>query len=415
MKQRAILPCLALLLLGALCLGCAGPAEEDRLPTESTTVQATGTPSTTTTTFPPTTTSQTTTTTQPSPAEQLLRSMDLRQKAAQVLLLTVDGTSLSPSTEALLTEGPPAGVLLLSPNVSNASQLTAFTQALQQAAVAGGSPVGLFIAVDQEGGPVQRIRDGVPAVPAARSLGDGSSTDEAGRLAAETADGLLALGVNMNLAPVADVVGDKASFLYRRTYAGEPLKVAGFVSAVIEAFVRQGLISVAKHFPGHGSASGDTHAARVISDAAPADFEAVHLPPFRAAIEAGVEGVMMAHVVATAYDPERPSSQSNAVVEGLLREKLGFTGLVITDDLRMSGTATGTGAPTPGETAIASLEAGCDLLIFTGPTADQRDMWEAIVAAVESGRLPISRLDQAVLRVLHVKIRHGIAAPQSPR
>jgi beta-N-acetylhexosaminidase len=334
--------------------------------------------------------------------------MNLLQKAAQVLLLTIDGTALSPDTQALLAAGPPGGILLLERNVTGATQVRALTMALQRGAALVGSGVGLFVAVDQEGGLVQRIHEGVPAVPAARSLGDQSTPAAAAGLATKTAVGLVALGVNMNLAPVADVVDDRKSFLYQRTYGGDATLVAAFVAAVTEAFTRGGLISVVKHFPGHGSASGDSHEESAISNATQADFETVHLPPFRASIEAGAEGVMMAHLIATAYDRERPASQSAVVIDGLLRGDLGFAGLVVADDLEMAAA----GAAGPGEAAVAALEAGCDLLISSGTVARQREVLEAIVKAVETGRLAPSRLDQAVLRVLALKLRHGIIASQ---
>ncbi|MFH0916054.1 MAG: glycoside hydrolase family 3 N-terminal domain-containing protein [bacterium] len=339
--------------------------------------------------------------------------MTLRQKAAQVLLLAIDGTTLSAGTRELLAEGPPAGILLLERNITGTAQIRALTSALQQAAADLGSGIEMFMAVDQEGGSVQRLRKGVPDVPAARTLGESSSPAEAGRLAAETAAGLLDLGVNMNLAPVADVVADKTSFLYRRSYGGDAALVADFVAAVTKAFSRGGLISVVKHFPGHGSASGDTHGEEVISDATRADFEAIHLPPFRAALAAGADGVMMAHIVATAYDPERPASQSASIISGLLRGDLGFTGLVIADDLEMAAAGsngTREGAA-PGEAAVAALEAGCDLLISTGTLARQLQIRDAIVEAVRTGRLAPSRLDEAVLQVVALKLRHGIVAP----
>ena len=414
MKRCAILSCFVISIYCGVTVGCSGPTGSSQISGEtamSTASTAIATPATVATT----TSLAATSTTQVSSAELLLAGMTLRQKAAQVLLLAIDGTGLSAGTRELLAEGPPAGILLLERNVTGAAQVLALTSALQQAAVGLGSGMELFIAVDQEGGPVQRLHEGVPEVPAARTLGDGSSPAEAGRLAAETAVGLLDLGVNMNLAPVADVVADKTSFLYRRTYGGNAALVVDFVTAITEAFSQGGLISVVKHFPGHGSASGDTHGERVVSDATRTDFEAIHLPPFRAALAAGAEGVMMAHIVATAYDPERPASQSVSVIGGLLRGELDFTGLVVADDLEMTaaGSAeTGGGAATEGA-AVAALQAGCDLLISTGTLARQLQVLGAIVEAVETGRLSPSRLDEAVLQVLALKLRHGIVAPPS--
>jgi beta-N-acetylhexosaminidase len=196
--------------------------------------------------------------------------------------------------------------------------------------------------------------------------------------------------------------------------------VAAFVGAVTEAFSRSGMIAVVKHFPGHGSARGDTHGGTVISDATRADFEAIHLLPFRAALDAGAEGVMMAHIIARAYDPEHPASQSAAIIAALLRQELGFRGLVVTDDLEMAAAAAAESgeeaAPTDtaalGEAAVSALRAGCDLLISTGTPVRQRAMVDAIVEAVQTGQLTEERLDQAVLRVLELKLCHGIVAPQ---
>jgi beta-N-acetylhexosaminidase len=377
----------------------------------TTATTATAAAATTTVATTAATTSAATSTTQPSPAEVLVQGMTLRQKASQVLLLAVDGTAVSAGTRELLAVGPPGGILLLEHNVTGAQQVSEFTAALQEAAGSLGSRMRLFIAVDQEGGSVQRLHEGVPDVPSARTLGEDSSPAEAGRLAAETAAGLLALGVNMNLAPVADVVTEMSSFLYRRSYGGDPARVCAFAGVVTRAYSQAGLISVVKHFPGHGSASGNTHGEEVVSLASRADFEAVHLPPFEAAIAAGAEAVMMAHIVARPYDAERPASQSRVVICGLLRGQLGFTGLVVSDDLEMAAARSGaarSGAAQPEEAAVAALRTGCDLLICTGAPTRQLEVLEAIVTAVKTGQLSSSRLDEAVMRVLTLKLRHGI-------
>lgn len=346
--------------------------------------------------------------------------MTLRDKAAQVLLLAFDGTTLTSVLQNLLLESPPGGFLLLSRNVSGAEQLRSLCAAFQKAAADGGAPVGLLIAVDQEGGPVQRIHSGLPRIPAARVLGDGASVVEARRLAVETAQGLLSLGVNTNLAPVADVVSDAGSFMYDRSYSGDPTVVSDFVTAVTGAFVENGLIAIVKHFPGHGSAAGDTHSQVVVSDASEFDFATTHLPPFRAALAAGAEGVMMAHVVATAYDPLAPASLSAIVIGDVLRAGLGFSGVVVADDLEMVAAASpppeGAGpesAGDPGELAVRALEAGCDLLVSSGILARQTALRDAIVAAVEAGRLDEDLLDQAVARIVELKLRHGLVTSET--
>ncbi len=423
MKHCLTTWCIIACLCGAIGTGCSSVSDAGTSPAPTPT-SAPSLPATTEAVAAATSTTAlpATTTTTLSPANGLLAAMTLRQKAAQVLLLTIDGTTLSPSTQGLLAEGSPGGILLLGHNLTGAAQTQALTEDLQKAAAASGSKVGLFIAVDQEGGLVQRIDEGVPEVPRARKLGETSTPQEAALLAAETARGLLAQGVNMNLAPVADVVDDPDSFLYPRTYGGDPALVSEFVAAVTEAYEQNGLISVVKHFPGHGSASGNTHGEMVVSDATEAEFETVHLPPFQAAIDAGVEGVMMAHIVATAYDAEEPASGSAAIIEGLLRGHLGFTDLVISDDLEMAAATASAAiesgaeadaagqASALGNAAVAALSAGCDLLICTGTFVRNLELLDVIVSAVETGRLSSARLDQAVLRVLETKLRHEIVA-----
>ncbi len=414
--RLAIAIVIALLLPALAAQGCSDPAETASGTKPGSTLTPTSVANTTT--LPTPATSQSTTTTQPTPEEMMLGKLTLRDKAAQVLLLTFEGSTLLPATRQLLEENPPGGLLLLGRNIESPSQLAALTSALQQTATAGGSEIGLFIAVDQEGGSVQRIHSGAPTVPAARDLGDNSSPVEARRLAGATAAALLALGVNMNLAPVADVVSDATSFLYSRSYGDNPELVADFAGAVTDAFSQSGLISVVKHFPGHGSASGDTHGEAAISQAGKTEFETVHLPPFEAAFAAGAEGVMLSHIVAAAYDPERPASLSSLIVNELLREQLGFTGLAVADDLEMaaagirvdgaSADALAEDAGSIGDLAVSALNAGCDLLISTGTLEHQMAMIDAIAEAVQVGRLSESRLDEAVLRILAVKSQYGL-------
>jgi beta-N-acetylhexosaminidase len=416
MRPRYASVCLTLLVLNLGALGCFGVTSDHA--SDPASGQET------------TTTAAPTTTTTLSAAQVTLSTMTVRQKAAQVLLLAFSGTSLSAETSALLAAGPPGGLIVLGYNVTDAAQVRALTAALQQAAAADGSRVGLLVAVDQEGGDVRRIRQGVPSLPSARKLGTSSNPNEASELARQTAHGLLDMGINMNFAPVADVVADKKSFLFDRSYGDDSALVSSFVTAVIQASQGQGLISVVKHFPGHGSASGDTHEVAATSTATKQEFERVHLPPFRAAISVGVEGVMISHIVATAFDAQNPASLSPAVVGSLLREDLGFEGLVVADDLFMaaaldSGTETASQAASAqqgsqqakiaaeAKAAVAAINAGCDLLILSEREANSMAVLEALVAAIERGDVSQSRLDDAVLRILDVKFRHGIVARQN--
>ena len=450
-KQACLLlaPALFMVVLSACLPGCTDLEGPEQAPTGAATAgESTG--------AEPRTAESTTTTL--SEAATALGRMTLREKAAQVLLVSFSGTELEEQTADLLAAGPPGGVLIFRHNVSDPTQMKELTSGLQQTAAATGSPVGLFVAVDQEGGRVQRIKQGVPELPSAREMGTEATAIKAHSLALDTAQGLLDQGINMNLAPVADVVDDEDSFLYSRTYSGDPDVVSEFVVAVIEAHAEQGLISVVKHFPGHGSSSGDTHAGVAISGATERGYEKVHLPPFRAAISAGVDAVMTAHIVASPYDKSNPASLSQTVIEKLLREELGFKGLVVADDVSMAaildhvaseldssealGVSTshpGTTEPAPERTEeqldeltqeeieeririendvralVAALNAGCDLLILTELETRAQAVLDGLVDAIRQGEVAKARLDEAVLRVLELKYRYGIIAVKEPQ
>lgn len=222
----------------------------------------------------------------------------------------------------------------------------------------------------------------------------------------------------MVLAPVADVVADDGSFLYARSYGDEPATVSDFVAAVVRGYMSEGVITIVKHFPGHGSAPDDSHTSAPVSDATADEFAVVHLPPFRAAMAAGADGVMMGHFMVPAYDGLHPASQSAAIIDGVLRHDLGFEGLVVSDDLEMSAAAKragGVGTATSaqlGETAVAALQAGCDLLITTSTLERQRAIRQALMDAVTEGTLTRERLDEAVARILTLKAADPLLSPE---
>ncbi len=372
-------------------------------------------PSSTTTSAP----STTTTLSREQAVRQVVESMTLQDKTAQVLLVPPDAATFTTLTQQAIATAAPAGFVLLGRNVESKAQLTALSAALQTAAASAGAP-GFFIAADEEGGPVVRVKEGVPVLPSAREMAAASTAAQVKALAGRTAAALLAQGVNMALAPVADVVADEDSFLYDRSYSADPGTVSRFVVAVVKGFQSEGMIAVVKHFPGHGSAPENTHTQAPVSDAGLEDFDRVHLPPFVAAVGVGTDGVMVGHFVVPAFDPAHAASQSAKIIDGVLRGDLGFKGLVVSDDMEMAaaaGRAGAVGSATPaelGRAAVGALAAGCDLLIVTGTSERQAAVRDAISAAVRSGVLDADRLDDAVTRILMLKIEHGIPVPGVP-
>ena len=256
-----------------------------------------------------------------------------------------------------------------------------------------------MVAVDEEGGDVSRLHTSSPSpVLGAAALGaadDLALTEDTGaRVGAE----LAALGITLDLAPVADVNSDPDNpVIGTRSFGADPRLVAAHVAAWTRGVQRAGVGACVKHFPGHGDTATDSHLALPVVDVDADVLAARELVPFAAALEGGAVSVMTSHIVVTALDPERPATLSPTVL-AVLRERLGHDGVIVSDALDMAGASAVHGIP---EAAVLALAAGCDLLCLgpDKPAALVEEVRDAIVAAVEDGRLDAGRLVQAARRV----------------
>jgi beta-N-acetylhexosaminidase len=307
------------------------------------------------------------------------------------LLIGTDG--LEPPTELRdwLAEGL-GGVILFARNIADPRQLRRFTDAIR-AAAAGAGDDGVLVALDEEGGDVTRLHaaDGSPN-PGNMALGKAGDPALTARIAAGIGAELRAAGVNLNLAPDADVHTNRDNpVIGIRSFGADPSLVAEHTTAYLNGLRAAGVAGCAKHFPGHGDTAIDSHLAlpTVTGDIEP------HLVPFRAAIAAGVPAILTAHIVYPALDGA-PATLSRPVLTGLLRERLGFDGVVITDSMTMKAIADGVGMA---EGAVQALAAGADLICMNSSYAEQREVRDHIVQAVEAGRLSRDRLAEAANRV----------------
>jgi len=303
----------------------------------------------------------------------LVEAMTLEEKAGQVLMVRAGVVTLPQQMGLGATFDPE----------------TAF-----EAAPAGVPP--LLVASDFEFGPRMMVRAGVVTLPQQMGLGatfDPETAFEAARITAREAR---AMGVNWVLAPVADVnTNPQNPVIGVRAFGDDPAFVASFVTEAVRGYAGMGVLAAAKHFPGHGDTSVDSHLALPRVDYGRDELER-HLEPFRAAIAAGVPAIMTAHIVVSTLDPDRPATLSPAVLTGLLREELGFEGVILTDAMNMAAIAEHFGT---GEAAVLALNAGADMILSAGSAQDAQAMHRAIVEAVRTGALLEARLDEAVQRV----------------
>ena len=337
----------------------------------------------------------------------VVAGMSLERKVGQLMSVAFHGTTITSSLEAMVRDRGVGGVILYSENFTDAAGLAKLVADLDRIARDAKS-LPLFFEIDQEGGPVIRINKGATILPGQMAHAATADPERSVRTAASiNAAELRALGVNWNFAPVADVNDEPTNpIISNRSFSSDPARVSSLVSAAVQTYAAAGFFCCAKHFPGHGSTTTDSHTGLPKIDADRATIDRVELPPFRAAIAAGVPAIMSAHIVVPALDatPELPVTLSKAVMTDLLRNTLGFDGLVVTDDLEM-GALKNIGEAAAG---LRAVQAGADYLLFRFDETAQLEGHRLMTDAVRTGSLSSTRLEQSVRRIVEAKRRFGI-------
>ena len=342
--------------------------------------------------------------------DERIGAMTLEQKVAQLFIVTpealVEGvpqvTQAGDMTREGVTAHPVGGIVYFAQNLLDPEQTTTMLANVKQFYADAGN-VAPFIAVDEEGGTVVRIADNeafpVQDVGDASALGSAGDTEAAKRAAEQIADYLMPLGFNLDFAPVADVVDPlRSDTMGLRSFSSDAAVAADMVRAEVEGFRDKKMLCCAKHFPGIGAAAGDSHEGAITIEATNEELETVDLVPFRAAIEAGVPMIMVGHVsLPNIVGDSTPAPLSSAVVQGTLRDSLGYTGIIVTDSLSMGAI---TDYYTPAEAAVAALKAGCDI-----PLMPERldEAYQGVLSAVQVGELTEERLDESLTRILTAK------------
>jgi beta-N-acetylhexosaminidase len=310
---------------------------------------------------------------------------------SRLLMIDLSATELTGAERDLLASRAFGGVCLFGRNVSDRYQLADYVSEVR--ALAGPD---FIVAIDQEGGGVLRVPD-VPYAPAAMALGAAGDLQLTHDVAAATARGLRAVGVNVNFAPVADVnVNPLNPVIADRSFGSDPAAVAAHVSAFTEGLQSEGVAATVKHFPGHGDTSEDSHLALPVLQRSLAELEELELPPFRAAVEAGAAAVMSAHIVFPALDPQLPATLSPLLLQQLLRTELGFRGVVFSDALNMKAI---TANYEPVAANLLALQAGVDMPVNIGPAASHLELAAGLALALQEGRLDPELVRRSLARL----------------
>lgn len=339
--------------------------------------------------------------------------LTLEQKVGQMFICGFNALTPDEHAKILIEQYQVGGICYFRRNVNTLPQLAELSKSLQELA-ARSQEIPLLISIDQEGGMVARIdHEGISRIPGNMALGAAGSEEDSYKVAQIGARELRSLGVNMNFAPCLDVNNNPRNpVIGVRSFGEDPKTVAKLGTAAIRGYQEEGVSATAKHFPGHGDTSVDSHLGRA---SVPHDIERlnnVELYPFVEAIQSGVDAIMTAHVSFPAIEPsDLPATLSRSVLTGLLREKMGFEGLIVTDCLEMHAISKEYGIP---EGAIRAIEAGADCVLVSHRLSEQTAAITAVIEAVKSGRLSMDLIDAAVERILALKKRNAKLAEDLP-
>jgi len=328
---------------------------------------------------------------------------DLVRRVGQRFMVGFEGHTASADVKALVREFGVGHVVLFGRNVAAPEQVAELVRELQSTARGAGHELPLLVAVDQEGGRVARLREPWTLWPPARAVGRTGSEETAREMGEALAEELSACGIRYDFAPCLDVdTNPRNPVIGDRSFGEDPALVARLGTALAEGLQRGGVAACAKHFPGHGDTELDSHFDLPAVDHSRSRLDEVELVPFRAAIAKGVASVMTSHILVRELDDERPATLSRRVIGELLREELGYEGVVVTDDLEMQALAK---RWRPAPIAVLAAQAGCDLIAFCKSHDAQVEGIEAVVRACESGEIGFKAAEAAEGRVRALKQR----------
>jgi beta-N-acetylhexosaminidase len=336
-------------------------------------------------------------------------SVDIRKHIGQLFLVGFDGYTVPADFKKAIQEFNIGGTIYFRRNAESPVQLAMLSNSLQFECRLKDSPP-LLISIDHEGGKVNRLSPPFTHFPGMDLVGEIGSPKLAFHLGLAMGEELTAIGVNVDFAPVADVLTNPNNpIMAGRAFSSDPEMCAKMGSGVCRGLQKAGVAAVAKHFPGHGDTTEDSHLTLPFVDRNFDDCEKIEFIPFRRLIRSRVEAIMTAHLINKSLDPDLPATLSPKIINDILRAQLRFQKVVFSDDMEMKAIADNYGVE---ESAVMAIQAGCDMLIYRGDAGFPVAAYEALVKAVENKKISKERIEVSAQRVLNLK--KGYATQQRP-
>lgn len=332
----------------------------------------------------------------------LVDQMTIEEKIGQLMVVGFQENEINDHIQTMIEDYHVGGIIYFDRNMVNPTQVATLTNQLQKMSMDKKFEIPLSVSIDQEGGSIVRMRDQFPDTPSQQSLGLTNDEKLIYQTATTTANELVKMGINSNYAPVLDLSSTDS-----RSFGTDPEKVADYGAQVVQAFNNQGVSASLKHFPGNGRSDVDPHLETSSVQAEKDELENSDIYPFKRIIEEMHHdkfSVMVTHIKYPAYDSENPASVSSKIVTDLLRNQLGFEGVVITDDLEMGAVSKYVEYRDVG---VKALQAGVDILLVCHTQDYQIEVYNGIIEAINNNILTEARIDESVKRVLRAKLQNA--------
>ena len=344
----------------------------------------------------------------PLPISEQIEKMTVDEKIGQMIFAGLSGTNLHHEAEMMLRQIKPGGIILNKHNMVSPEQTIQFVNSLKYANKINSIP--LFFGVDQEGGRIVKLPGDLQQIPSHLEIGAKNNSEFAFAIGQMLGKMVKAYGFNMNFAPVLDVNSNPDNpVIGDRSFGDEPVKVSRLGIETMKGIRSEQIISVIKHFPGHGDTAVDSHFELPVVKKSIDELRNLELIPFQNAIAEGADMVMIAHILLPEIDSQYPSSLSKIVVSEILRGELSFNGVVITDDITMDAI---TDNYDIGEAAVRSIQAGCDMIMVAHQFENIKEVFQAIQLAVKNGEISEERINRSVKRILELKEKYSLSDEQ---